>query len=202
MTLGLTGGIGSGKSTVAKLLQSAGAVLVDADEISKQTTQPGGMAMQALEAAFGKKIIARDGGLDRDAMRSLILADANAKATLEAIVHPLVRQRMLSQKQAALEGGCRHLVLDIPLLVEGGAQWRCQVDAVWVIDCRVEIQIARVISRSGWPQSQVEQVLAAQVSRQQRLSCADVVIYNDNITLEELAQHVFQQLNVLEFARA
>ncbi len=194
LTVGLTGGIGSGKSTVAQMLLAAGATLIDADAIAKQATQPGGSAIQALQEAFGSDFIGSNGGLDRDLMRERILADAHAKARLEAIVHPLVGHEIASQRDAAMDAGFECLVMDIPLLAEGGARWRSKVDVVWVIDCQTQTQIERVSARNGWPQEQIQAVLAVQATRGKRLSCADTVIYNDGLTLEQLRQQVLLQL--------
>lgn len=190
LCIGLTGGIGSGKSTVARLLQARGAAVIDADAISKSTTQANGLAMPEISAAFGSQVMAADGSLNREAMRSLMLQDASAKARLEAIIHPLVGREMAAQQEAARQAGCRLAVLDIPLLVEGAARWRPRLDAVWVVDCLPSTQMQRVQSRSGWPVSQIEAVMASQASRAQRLRCADAVIFNEGLSLHELEQQV------------
>ncbi|WP_232788428.1 dephospho-CoA kinase [Macromonas nakdongensis] len=186
LRLGLTGGIGSGKSTVATLLQDLGATVVDADAISRASTAAGGAAIAAIRAAFGPDFIAADGALDRDRMRAAVFADPSAKQRLEAIVHPLVRAEIERQTTAAA-GDCA--VLDIPLLVESPT-WRERVDTVWVVDCQPETQIRRVVQRNGWPREQVEAVLAAQASRAQRLAVADTVIDNDHATLAQLETRV------------
>lgn len=184
--LGLTGGIGSGKSTVAGLLADLGATVIDADAISRASTAAGGSAIEALRAAFGPDAITAQGALDRDHMRALVFADPQARARLEAIVHPLVRAE-IDRQCAALDGGCA--VLDLPLLAESTA-WRQRVDTVWVVDCQPETQVQRVMQRNGWPRAQVEAVLAAQASRAQRLAIADTVIDNDQTRLAELATAV------------
>ncbi len=186
-SVGLTGGIGSGKSTVARLLQEQGAVVIDADAISRRCTQAQGLAMPAIREAFGSSLIAPDGGLNREAMRSLILRDTDAKVRLESIVHPLVGREIAVQQAAARQSGHRLAVLDIPLLVEGSARWRARLDAVWIVDCLPATQVLRVLNRNGWPLAQIEAVMAAQASRQQRMACADVVIFNDGLSLEALA---------------
>jgi dephospho-CoA kinase len=188
--VGLTGGIGSGKSTVAKLLQAQGAALIDADAISRSSTQAQGAAMPAIDKAFGAQMLAPDGSLNREAMRNLMLQDASAKARLEAIIHPLVGREMAAQQAKARQAGCRLAVLDIPLLVEGAARWRPQLDAVWVVDCLPTTQVQRVQQRSGWPLAQIEAVMVAQASRAQRLACADAVLFNEGLSLDELAQEV------------
>jgi len=177
--IGLTGGIGSGKSTVAAMLQALGAPVLDADALARACTASGGAAIEPIRAAFGPAFIGADGALDRAQMRALVLAQPEARQRLEAIVHPLVR--------AAIEQGCAQLrlqgrsdcvVLDLPLLAES-PHWREQVDAVWVVDCSPATQTARVLQRNGWPLAQVQAVLAAQASRAERLALADVVLAND-----------------------
>jgi dephospho-CoA kinase len=196
--IGLTGGIGSGKSTVAAMLVAQGLPLIDADAMSRAATQIGGLAISPIRAAFGDDMIAADGSLNRDAMRQAMLADANAKARLEAILHPLIGQQIDLELKLAHEAGAQIAILDIPLLVEGGARWRSRVDAVWVVDCQPQTQISRVKARSGWPMAQIEAVMAAQASRVQRLAAADVVIFNENISLSELEQQVLALLKSLK----
>ncbi|WP_460566343.1 dephospho-CoA kinase [Hydrogenophaga aquatica] len=184
--LGLTGGIGSGKSTVARMLETLGAVLIDADAISRNCTAANGAAIPLVRQIFGDGFVTTDGALDRDRMRALVFAQPEARAKLEAIVHPLVRAE-IDRQCAAMDGGCA--VLDLPLLVESDA-WRQRVDTIWVVDCSPETQIHRVMQRNGWPREQVLAVLAAQATREQRLAVADTVIDNDNATLEQLETRV------------
>jgi dephospho-CoA kinase len=184
--LGLTGGIGSGKSTVAGLLQALGATVVDADALSRASTAVGGAAIEPIRAAFGDAFIGPDGALNRDRMRAEVFAHPGAKQRLEAIVHPLV-QAAIEQRSA--QAASQVVVLDIPLLVESG-HWRERVDAVWVVDCTPETQIQRVMQRNGWPREQVQAVLAAQATREQRLAVADTVIHNDGVGLAELELQV------------
>ena len=188
LRLGLTGGIGSGKSTVASLLAGLGATVIDADAISRASTAAGGSAIEALRAAFGPDVITAAGALDRDRMRALVFADPQARNRLESIVHPLVRAE-IDRQCNALAGGCA--VLDLPLLAESAA-WRERVDTVWVVDCQPDTQVQRVMQRNGWPRAQVEAVMAAQASRAQRLAIADTVIDNDGASLAELASAVQQ----------
>ena len=176
--LGLTGGIGSGKSTVAALLADAGAAIMDADAISRAITGTGGAALPAIKEVFGAHMVGATGALDRAAMRALVSVDPAARQRLEAIVHPLVMQESLRQAQAAHQQGLRLLVFDIPLLVESGARWRAQLDAVLVVDCEPEEQIARVAARSGWPRAHIAGIMAAQATRAQRLAAADIVLFN------------------------
>jgi dephospho-CoA kinase len=186
LRLGLTGGIGSGKSTVAALLHSHGASVIDADAISRGTTATGGAAIGALENAFGPGIVDADGAMDRTAMRTLVFADPQAKLKLEGIVHPLVGQAIAQQAQAAQDAGARCIVFDIPLLVESG-HWRKQLDRVLVVDCLESTQISRVVARSGLETTEVEKIILAQAPRKRRLAAADVVLFNDGIGLDELA---------------
>ncbi|SET69163.1 dephospho-CoA kinase [Variovorax sp. OV084] len=185
--IGLTGGIGSGKSTVAGLLVAQGAVLVDTDAIARAIALPGGIAMPALEAAFGPRVIAPDGGLDRAAMRQIVFADAGAKVRLESILHPLIGAE--TQRQAAAAGEDAVVVFDVPLLVESG-RWRAIVDRVLVVDATEETQLKRVVARSGWAPEAVKAVIAQQATRRARRAAADAVIFNESLALEELAQQV------------
>lgn len=186
--IGLTGGIGSGKSTVAGLLVKQGAVLVDTDAIARAIAQPGGIAMPALEAAFGPGVIGPDGGLDRAVMRQIVFADAGAKLRLEAILHPLIGTE--TQRQAAAAGDDAVVVFDVPLLVESG-RWRALVDRVLVVDATERTQLQRVVARSGWTPEAVQAVIAQQAPRKARRAAADAVIYNEFLTLEELGAQVW-----------
>jgi dephospho-CoA kinase len=184
--LGLSGGIGSGKSTVAQMLQALGATVIDADAIARRVTATGGAAIPLIREAFGPELIAPDGSLDRQRMRERAFADAGARQRLEAIVHPLVGQETARQAAAA-QGPL--LVFDIPLLVEGG-HWRARLDRVLIIDCSTGTQVARVVQRSGLTPDAVQQVMAAQASREQRLAAADLVIFNEGLTIDELQAQV------------
>lgn len=185
--LGLTGGIGSGKSTVAAALQEAGAAVVDADAISRSTTAPGGAAMPAIAQQFGPQFVDADGALNRNAMRELVFAKPEARLQLEAIIHPLVGQETARQTQAALDAGKKLVVFDVPLLVES-AHWRDRVDRVLVVDCRVDTQIERVMARSQLTREAVQAIIAQQASRERRVAAADMVIYNEGLSLEQLRQ--------------
>ncbi len=189
LRLGLTGGIGSGKSTVAALLVELGAVLIDADAISRASTAAGGRAIEAVRAAFGDEFITTEQAMDRDRMRARIFADPTARAQLERIIHPIVRAE-IERRVAALPRGVA--VLDLPLLAESSA-WRERCDLIWVVDCEPETQIRRVMQRNGWTRAQVLAVLTAQASREQRLAIADRVIDNEGATLAELEAQVRQQ---------
>ena len=194
LRLGLTGGIGSGKSTVASILASAGAAVMDADAISRSLTLPGGRAIPAILAEFGEQLIAPDGAMDRDAMRALVFSNPQSKRQLEAIIHPLVGQVLQEKSHAALAAGHACLVYDVPLLVESGDRWRRQVDWVCVVDCEVETQIQRVMRRNQLSRAEIERIISQQASRQQRLSCADAVIFNEGIDLAHLKQLVHEMM--------
>ena len=197
LRLGLTGGIGSGKSTVATLLANMGAAVIDADAISRAATGRGGSAIDAVRAAFGPSMLTPDGALDRDQMRALIYSDASAKVRLEAIVHPIVGQTIGDQARLADAAGARCIVFDIPLLVES-RHWRTMLNRVLVVDCREDTQIDRVTTRNGLSPDQVRKIIASQAPRNLRLQTADAVIYNDGITIEDLARQVQEIGTVLE----
>lgn len=191
--IGLTGGIGSGKSTVARLLVASGAILVDADAISRQVTAPGGAALPEIARQFGDHVITADGALDRDRMRQLAFNDPSARQLLEAIIHPLVGREATRQSAQAVKAakGSACIVFDVPLLVESG-RWRQQVDHVLVVDCSEATQVARVMARNGWTQEAVKKIMAGQASRAQRLTAADSCLFNDGVSLESLARLVHQ----------
>jgi len=188
MRIGLTGGIGSGKSTVAALLVQCGAVLVDTDAIARAIAQPGGAAMPAIEAAFGPGVLAADGGLDRARMRAIVFSDTGARKRLEAILHPLIG--LETERQAATAAGAP-IVFDVPLLVES-KRWRGIVDRVLVVDAREATQLQRVVARSGWTPEAVQAVIAQQAPRSARRAAADAVIHNDGLDLQQLARQVQQ----------
>ena len=187
--LGLTGGIGSGKSTVASMLARLGAAVLDADAISRAVTAPHGPAIASIRTTFGAEFITPAGALDRERMRALVFTEPDAKQRLEAIIHPLVSQETARLAHLAQEGGHRCLVFDVPLLVESG-RWRQQVEHVLVVDCLPETQISRVMARSSLSREAVLAIMAAQASRNQRLQAADAVIFNDGLTLDGLALEV------------
>lgn len=183
--LGLTGGIGSGKSTVARLLAEHGAHVIDADAIARACTAAEGAALPQIEAEFGSHLLHPQYGLDRDAMRTLVFADRAAKVRLEAIIHPLVQQEISRQSARAESAQARCIVFDIPLLVESG-HWRQNLQRVLVVDCLPATQIQRVMQRSGLRADAVEKIIQTQASRAQRLAAADAVLHNDGIDLEHL----------------
>lgn len=187
MRIGLTGGIGSGKSTVARCLAAMGAAHIDTDALSRQLTAAGGGAMAAIVEAFGPAAQAPDGALDRSYMRELAFRDPAARRRLEAILHPMIGEE--THRLEALAAGSPWIVFDVPLLVESG-RWRQRVDRVLVVDCAEETQVQRVMARNGWTREAVEAVLAQQATRAQRRAAADAVLFNDGLSLTALEQEV------------
>lgn len=179
LIVGLTGGIGSGKSAAATMFAELGAAVVDADAIAHELTAPGGLAIPAIRRGFGDALIGADGALDRAAMRRLVFADATAKARLEAILHPLIRAESERRCEAGLAAGAPYAVLVVPLLVESKT-FRARVARVAVVDCAEETQVARVMARSGLTREEVRRIMATQAPRAERLAAADDVIDNDD----------------------
>ena len=188
--VGLTGGIGSGKSTVADLFVQRGVTLVDTDAIAHALTGPGGAAIPPLQKAFGETLLRADGGLDRVAMRRLVFTDASAKARLEAILHPMIRAESDRQCAAAQSP---YVVLAVPLLVESGI-YRQRCDRILVIDCDEATQVARVIARSGMSEPEARSILSAQATREVRLAAADDVVDNSGApeTLPAIVEKLHQ----------
>ena len=184
--VGLTGGIGSGKSTVARYLVDAGALLVDTDAIARALTLPGGAALPALATEFGAGIIGPDGAMDRERMRALAFSEPEAKRRLERILHPMIGQMALQQADA---GAGQVVVFDVPLLGES-SPWRQRVDRLLVVDCSDDTQVARVMRRSGWSEDAVRRVIAHQTPRAARRAIGDAVIVNEGLSLAQLAAQV------------
>jgi dephospho-CoA kinase len=182
--IGLTGGIASGKSTVAGLFAGRGVPVLDTDRIARDVVEPGEPALAAVVAEFGSGILGPDGRLDRAALRARIFSDPEARRTLEAILHPAIRAELARQSASA---GGPYQVLVIPLLVEGGRI--DAVDRILVVDCPVEIQLERVKTRDGEAAESAARILAAQASREARLAAADDVIVNAG-SPDELAARV------------
>ena len=174
--VGLTGGIGSGKTTVAELFASLGASVVDTDTISHQLTAPAQPAIATIASKFGPQFVAVDGSLDRVRMRQLVFADISARQQLEAILHPLIRQE--SERQIR-ESRAPYVIVVVPLLVESATYWG-MLDRILVVDCEPETQVRRVMERSALSRKEVLSIIASQVSRQRRLDEADDVIFNDS----------------------
>ena len=187
MRIGLTGGIGSGKSTVARVLVECGAHLVDTDAIARALTLPGGAAIAPIAAAFGAAAIGADGALDRERMRALAFADPAAKGRLEGILHPLIGQRAADDAARASAG--QPIVFDVPLLTES-RHWRERVMRILVVDCSETTQAERVAMRPGWTREAAQRVIAQQAPRAARRAIADAVIHNDGLALAALAEEV------------
>ncbi len=188
LKIGLTGGIGSGKSTVSQMLVDLGAHLVDTDAISRSLTAPGGAAIPSIARHFGPEFIDEQGAMHRARMREHAFHNPTALHQLEGILHPLIGQH--ADAHAALAAPGQHVVYDVPLLAESGTRWKDKVDRILVIDAEPETQIARVMVRSGWPREAVEAVLAKQATRELRRALADHVILNEGLSLDELRAQV------------
>lgn len=184
-SVGLTGGIGCGKTTVEKMFAALGASVIDTDQIAHALTAPHGAAMPDLIAGFGEEYATPEGALDRARMRSLVFSDPGARKRLEAILHPKIRDATLAA--AAMATG-PYVIYVVPLLLESGT-WRGRVTRLLVVDCPEEVQVARVMARNGLQEAQVRAIMAAQVTREQRLAAADDVIANDD-GIEALAPQV------------
>ena len=185
LRLGVSGGIGSGKSTVCQILGRQGARIIDADAISRASTAAGGLAIAAVRAAFGADFIDATGAMDRTQMRQLVFSDPQARARLEAIVHPLIALEVERQAADAVAQGVRCIVFDLPLLVES-RHWRKSLDRVLIVDCQTQTQVERVAQRSGLSAPEVQAIIAAQSTRAQRLQAADFVIFNEGRDLFEI----------------
>jgi dephospho-CoA kinase len=187
LKIGLTGGIGSGKSTVARRLAALGALLVDTDALAHALTAPGGAALPAIAATFGADMLTADGAMDRARMRALVFGQPAERLRLEAILHPMIAEA--TRAQASRAGAGQAIVFDVPLLAESGS-WRARVDRIVVVDCAEATQVARVVQRSGWTAEAVERTIAQQASRAQRRAIADAVIVNDDLSLAQLDAEV------------
>jgi dephospho-CoA kinase len=188
LTVGLTGGIGSGKSAAAQRLAALGAVVIDSDTIAREVVAPGTDGLTAVVEAFGPEILRADGSLDREKLGAVVFADPQARAQLNTIVHPRVREQTAAQFAAAGEADPAAIVVnDVPLLVEGGLQ--ALYDVVIVVDVPVEIQVERLIAIRGMTESGARARITAQASREQRLAVADHVIDNRG-SLDDLGREV------------
>ncbi|QYD69527.1 dephospho-CoA kinase [Paraburkholderia edwinii] len=176
--VGLTGGIGSGKSFVADRFAARGVPIVDTDAIAHRITAPHGLAMPAIASEFGASFVAPDGSLDRARMRALVFSDETARRRLEAITHPLIRAETERERR---EANGPYVVIVVPLLVESGS-WKTRVNRVLVVDCSVETQIERVMRRNAFTREQVLAIIARQATREARLDAADDVIVNSDLS--------------------
>lgn len=183
LRVGLTGGIASGKSTVADMFAELGAAVIDTDIIAREVVVPGQPALEEIRQAFGDAVIDADGMLDRGAMRQLVFADDGARRRLESIVHPRIQAETVAQANAA---GGDYQIIVVPLLVESSL--KSFVDRILVVDCAPEVQLSRLLERDAESEAQARRILAAQTSREQRLAIADDVIRNDGSRSETHAQ--------------
>jgi dephospho-CoA kinase len=197
-SIGLTGGIGSGKTTVADMFAARGVPVIDTDLIAHQITAPGGVAMPLIESAFGLEYVAADGSLDRAKMRTRVFADQAAKVQLESITHPLIRAE--SERQRSEAQGAYHIVV-VPLLIEAGER-ASKVERILVVDCPVETQIERVMQRNGFTRDQVLAIIARQATREARLAAADDVVVNDRTATLDTLQREVDALHVRYVAMA
>jgi dephospho-CoA kinase len=175
LVVGVTGGIGSGKTTIANLFGELGASIIDTDDIARELTAPGGAALPAIVEQFGSHVLAPDGGLDRAVMRRRVFADTGARRALESILHPLIGHRADIECTRA---AAPYVLLLVPLLVETGS-FLAKVSRVLVIDCPVQTQIERVMRRNGLAEAEVRAIIASQASREERLAVADEVLHNE-----------------------
>ena len=187
-SVGLTGGVGSGKSTIASMLSGHGAAIVDADTIAHQLTSTGGAAIDALRESFGTKAIAADGSMDRPRMRARVFLDPAARTQLESVLHPMILNAMRECAAELIESGSQYILFVVPLLVETGG-WRESVDRVLLVDCSEAVQIARVCARTGIDEKMARKIIATQATRQQRLAAADDVLVNE-APLDQIAGRV------------
>jgi dephospho-CoA kinase len=188
LVIGLTGGIGSGKTSAAKFFTTLGADVIDTDKIAHELTQPQGSAISSIQKSFGKNFITANGELDRKKMRDLVFSDGTSRRQLEAILHPLIRKEAARLTTLA---SSPYIVIVVPLLLETGG-YREKVQRILVVDCNEEIQAARAIIRSGLNEQEVHAIMTTQISRQKRLKQADDVIVNDMDIL-----HLQKQVEIL-----
>lgn len=181
LSIGLTGGIGSGKTQVADLLGQLGASIIDTDAIAHQLTAPGGAAIAVIKDVFGDQAIDQDGSMDRNWMRQQVFADQEIRLQLQSILHPMISQTALAVAEEADGDYC---VFVVPLLIES-SHWHERVDRICVVDCDIETQIMRVEKRSGLTRDTIKRIMSTQASRQARLELADDVIVNDGTTTLE-----------------
>jgi dephospho-CoA kinase len=192
MRVGLTGGVGSGKSTVSAILDELGAVIIDGDKLAREVVEKGTPGLDAVVAAFGAELLTTEGDLDRPAMGAIVFADEAKRRVLEGIVHPLVFERIVALEEAAAADDV--VVHDIPLLAESGRAGT--FDAVIVVDVPDDIRIERMVRDRGWTRADAESRIAAQASREERLAIATHVIDNSG-TRDQLRQRVVEVYSLL-----
>jgi dephospho-CoA kinase len=199
-TIGLTGGIGSGKTVVSDRFAALGAGVIDSDVLARSVTAPGGAAIAPIAAAFGHAFITPDGALDRARMRECVFNDPQARGRLEAITHPLIRAESARALAAMQLRALPYLIYAVPLLVESGQHLprtdpapvgrTRRFDRILLVDCSVNTQIQRVMSRSGLDDAQARAIIAAQATREQRRAAADDILFNENLSLTALHMQI------------
>ena len=191
LVVGVTGGIGSGKTVVAQAFADLGVEVIDTDQLARELTAPGEPAVQEIARRFGREVLTTEGELDRAVLRRLVFSDSGARRRLEALLHPLIAQQVTRRVEQA---SGPYVVLVVPLLVETGA-YADIVDRVLVVDSPEDLQVARVARRNGLPRNEIEAILRAQASRQQRLARADDVLTNDGDldTLRDGVEHLHRE---------
>ena len=190
----LTGGIGSGKSTVARYLVQLDVPIIDADAISRSLTSPGGAGIEAIRDIFGDSFIDTEGGLHRDRMRDKIFSEPASKRALESILHPLIEEKIATQ--ASIQSGSDIIIFDIPLMLENG-KWRSRMHRIIVVDCDENTQLQRVSQRPGWSSEMAKKAILQQASRCSRRACADIILNNQNIDFATLAHMVHEAVEQL-----
>ena len=190
LRVGLTGGIGSGKSTVCNYFRKVGAAIVDTDILAREVVEPGSSGLELIVKHFGQAILLEDGSLNRDALRKIAFNDPNKRQLLESILHPLIRQRLKNMLGAI---NADYVIIAIPLLLEKG--WQAEVDRILVVDCTEEQQVERIIQRDGNDRSLIMKIIQSQVSRHQRLAAADDIIHNNNdmVAIREQVEKLHKQ---------
>ena len=190
LRVGLTGGIGSGKSTVCNYFRKVGAAIVDTDILAREVVEPGSSGLELIVKHFSQAILLEDGSLNRDTLRKIAFNDPNKRQLLESILHPLIRQRL---KNILVTIKADYVIIAIPLLLEKG--WQAEVDRILVVDCTEEQQVERIIQRDGNDRSLIMKIIQSQVSRHQRLAAADDIIHNNNdmVAIREQVEKLHKQ---------
>ncbi|MFS0875705.1 dephospho-CoA kinase [Solibacillus isronensis] len=198
MIIGLTGSIASGKSTVAKMIESYGLPIVDADVVARQVVEPGTPTLKKIEEAFGPEVIAHDGSMDRAKVGSIIFHNEEMRKTLNGIIHPAIREEMLRQRDEFISFGEKNIFMDIPLLFESKLEHF--VEKIIVVSVKKEVQLQRLMERNGFSEEEANARIATQIPVKEKEQLADAVIHN-NGTLEDTAiqlQNILYEWNVLK----
>lgn len=198
MIIGLTGSIASGKSTVAKMIESYGLPIVDADVVARQVVEPGTPTLNKIAEAFGPEVIAHDGSMDRAKVGSIIFHNEEMRKTLNGIIHPAIREEMLRQRDEFISFGEKNIFMDIPLLFESKLEHF--VEKIIVVSVKKEVQLQRLMERNGYSEDEANARIATQIPVKEKEQLADAVIHN-NCTLEDTAiqlQNILYEWNVLK----